>query len=199
MFAAITRASTSRPRAAAGQAFLALYSTVTGLARTNWRTSGKTPQSLITTEEDSADTDSSSTPSDSPHAVSHRRAPSKPPTPHQYKAHKLAMKERFPEGWSPPRRLSRAAMEGLRWLHAQDPETCTTPMLAQKFRISPEAVRRILKSKWEPSKEERERLLQKERVRRDEWIAKKREEENQTQTQLLMEREQGRKGLRTLA
>lgn len=98
------------------------------------------------------------------------------------------MKQAFPEGWAPPRKLSRAAMEGLRWLHAQDPETCTTPVLAQKFRISPEAVRRILKSKWEPSKEKRDRLLQREKEKREEWIAENRKEERKRQDFLLMNR-----------
>ncbi|KZT65299.1 hypothetical protein DAEQUDRAFT_643870, partial [Daedalea quercina L-15889] len=70
------------------------------------------------------------------------------------KAHRAAMKKAFPQGWSPPRKLSREAMDALRALHATDPEVFTTPLLASKFRISPEAVRRILKSKWEPTQEE---------------------------------------------
>lgn len=47
--------------------------------------------------------------------------------------------------WAPGRKLSRAAMDGLRMLHAHDPEVFSTPVLANKFQISPEAVRRILK------------------------------------------------------
>ncbi|KIP12108.1 hypothetical protein PHLGIDRAFT_82293, partial [Phlebiopsis gigantea 11061_1 CR5-6] len=79
------------------------------------------------------------------------------PTPIQYKAHRDAMKKNFPEGWAPPRKLSRQAMDGLRSLNAHDPDMFTTPVLAEKFKISPEAVRRILRSKWLPSKDERAR------------------------------------------
>ncbi|TCD63071.1 Required for respiratory growth protein 9 mitochondrial [Steccherinum ochraceum] len=169
--------------------YLAFYSTVAGLARTNWGTSGHAPQSLVAAEDDdhrpTHTTHSDSSPSP---LVSRRRAPPQGPTPHMARAHRETMKETFPEGWAPPRKLSRAAMDGLRWLHAQDPETCTTPVLAQKFRISPEAVRRILKSKWEPSKEKRDRLLQRERERREEWIAGNRQEERKKQDHLLMNR-----------
>ncbi|KAI0792386.1 hypothetical protein C8Q75DRAFT_692771, partial [Abortiporus biennis] len=68
--------------------------------------------------------------------------------------HRKTLKEAFPEGWNPPRKLSRDAMQGLRALHHHDPETFSTAVLAEKFKISPEAVRRILKSKWQPSKEQ---------------------------------------------
>jgi hypothetical protein len=84
--------------------------------------------------------------------------------PDEWKRHRDVLKESFPNGWSPPKRLSRAAMEGLRILHMQDPEVFTTPLLASKFRISPEAVRRILKSKWEPSRERRQELAERERM-----------------------------------
>jgi hypothetical protein len=45
-------------------------------------------------------------------------------------------------------------MDDLRSLHAQDPYAWSTPRLAERFRISPEAVRRILKSKWRPKPDE---------------------------------------------
>ena len=54
-------------------------------------------------------------------------------------------------------------MDGLRALHSHNPEQFTTPVLAAQFRISPEAVRRILKSKWQPSDEARAEMLAKER------------------------------------
>jgi len=73
------------------------------------------------------------------------------------------MKANFPEGWAPPHKLSRAAMDGLRALHAHDPDSFSTPILAEKFRVSPEAVRRILKSKWQPTKEQGDRMLERER------------------------------------
>lgn len=85
------------------------------------------------------------------------------PTPMRWAKHRASLKAKFPEGWAPPHKLSRAAMDGLRALHAHDPDTFATPVLADKFRISPEAVRRILRSKWEPTTEQRDRLLVRER------------------------------------
>lgn len=68
---------------------------------------------------------------------------------------KQALSEKFgPSGWAPRKRLSPDALEGIRALHAQYPEKYTTPELAQQFAVSPEAIRRILKSKWKPNEEE---------------------------------------------
>ncbi|KAK1226214.1 Required for respiratory growth protein 9 mitochondrial [Marasmius sp. AFHP31] len=89
----------------------------------------------------------------------HRRKPPKEPTPLEHKAHRASMKRTFPEGWNPPKKLSREAMEGLRELYHLDKEKFSTPVLAQKFKISPEAVRRILKSKWQPTEEKRRKLI----------------------------------------
>ncbi|KAF8155618.1 hypothetical protein B0H34DRAFT_620136, partial [Crassisporium funariophilum] len=85
----------------------------------------------------------------------HLRKPSGKPTPLEYKAHRETLRKEFPEGWAPPRKLSREAMDALRQLNRHDPEKFRTPVLAEKFKISPEAVRRILKSKWEPSLDKR--------------------------------------------
>ncbi|KAI0479227.1 hypothetical protein GGR56DRAFT_634038 [Xylariaceae sp. FL0804] len=69
---------------------------------------------------------------------------------------KDALKERFPEGWRPHKRLSPDALEGIRALHSQFPEQYTTETLAQQFAVSPDAIRRILRAKWQPSAEEEE-------------------------------------------
>ncbi len=61
-------------------------------------------------------------------------------------------------------------MDGLRHLHRFDPQTFSSPVLAEKFKISPEAVRRILKSKWEPTREKRIKLVERERDAREERI-----------------------------
>jgi hypothetical protein len=45
-------------------------------------------------------------------------------------------------------------MEGIRSLHEQDAEKYSTAVLADHFQVSPEAIRRILKSKWRPSEDE---------------------------------------------
>jgi len=78
----------------------------------------------------------------------------KPPQREAWQVHKEAMKKKFPDGWKPPKRLSPDALAGIRALHAQMPEVYTTAALAQSFEVSPEAIRRILKSKWSPNSEE---------------------------------------------
>jgi len=106
-----------------------------------------------------------------------RRPPDTPPTPEFAMKHRETMKKKFPEGWKPPQTISREAMEGLRALHAHDPERFTTPVLADKFKISPEAVRRILRSKWRPTPERGAKMVEKERRTRHEAIMRGRQEE----------------------
>lgn len=62
--------------------------------------------------------------------------------------------------WNPRKRVSPDTLSGIRALHASDPTTYTTPLLAQHFQISPDAVRRILKSKWQPSEQEVEKRME---------------------------------------
>ena len=70
---------------------------------------------------------------------------------------KNALKDKFGEqGWSPRKRLSPDALEGIRTLHSRYPATYSTPVLAEHFKVSPEAIRRILKSKWRPNEDEDE-------------------------------------------
>ncbi|EER39371.1 mitochondrion organization and biogenesis protein [Histoplasma capsulatum H143] len=66
---------------------------------------------------------------------------------------KRALKKKFPEGWNPRKRLHPDTLDTIRHLHQQDPATYSTPALAQEYKVSPEAIRRILKSKWRPSPE----------------------------------------------
>ncbi|KAI4118985.1 MAG: hypothetical protein LQ338_007338 [Usnochroma carphineum] len=72
-----------------------------------------------------------------------------------WQSQKTALKTKFScEGWAPRKRLSPDALEGIRALHTQFPNKYTTPVLADQFQVSPEAIRRILKSKWRPNEEE---------------------------------------------
>jgi len=71
-----------------------------------------------------------------------------------WKVQKVALKGKFPEGWQPRKKLSPDALAGIRALHAEFPKEYTTEVLADKFEVSPEAIRRILRSKWTPSPEE---------------------------------------------
>ncbi|KAF8221088.1 hypothetical protein L208DRAFT_1330192 [Tricholoma matsutake] len=114
----------------------------------------------------------------------HLRRPPDKSTPHEYKEHRVTMRRHFPDGWSPPRKLSREAMEGLRELHHFDPEKFNTPVLSEKFKISPEGVRRILKSRWAPSREKRIKLAEREREDRLEYIKLNRVRERMEARQL---------------
>ncbi|EAU89365.1 hypothetical protein CC1G_11061 [Coprinopsis cinerea okayama7 len=107
----------------------------------------------------------------------HARKPPSTSTPAEWRAHREAIKKRYPNGWAPTHKISREAMHSLRQLNKLDPEKFTTQVLAEKFSISPEAVRRILKSKWEPSKERKDKMVERERRIRKEKIMEKVEKE----------------------
>jgi len=79
---------------------------------------------------------------------------------------KEALKEKFPEGWAPRKKMSPDAMAGIRALHREFPDMYTTEVLAAKFEMSPEAIRRILKSKWE----EKDQTPDIEIERQDRWF-----------------------------
>lgn len=149
-------------------------SAVSSSARSKWRLAGLSPpQSILDDSDDPVDLSEDSdivngARPDTP--PSHRRIPPQKPTPTEYAKHHDAMKKEFPQGWNPPRKLSREAMDGLRELHHFDKATFTTPVLAEKFKISPEAVRRILKSKWEPSREQKAKYAQRDRANREQSI-----------------------------
>ncbi|KAI9819447.1 MAG: Required for respiratory growth protein 9 mitochondrial [Thelocarpon impressellum] len=91
------------------------------------------------------------------------RRPSAPPLPSRrsplpreaWQVQKAALTSKF-AAWAPRKRLSPDALAGIRALHAQYPDTYTTPVLAAQFEVSAEAIRRILKSRWRPSEAEEE-------------------------------------------
>ncbi|ODQ56356.1 hypothetical protein SAICODRAFT_48520, partial [Saitoella complicata NRRL Y-17804] len=75
-----------------------------------------------------------------------------------WKRQKFALLEKFgEEGWNPRKKLSPETMEGIRALHVQHPELFAINRLAELFKISPEAIRRILRSKWRPATEEEQK------------------------------------------
>lgn len=90
--------------------------------------------------------------------------PLKPKTkkPEGWQIQKTALQEKFKDGWNPVKKLSPDALEGIRHLHSIAPDKFTTPVLAEQFEVSPEAIRRILKSKWRASAAELE-------SRRERW------------------------------
>ncbi|KAK5119286.1 hypothetical protein LTR85_007642 [Meristemomyces frigidus] len=74
-----------------------------------------------------------------------------------WQVQKGALEHKFGEtGWQPRKRLSPDTLEGIRALHASDPAAYSTETLSEHFRVTPEAIRRILKSKWRPDDEETE-------------------------------------------
>lgn len=71
-----------------------------------------------------------------------------------WKRQLFALREKFHgQKWNPQKKLSRPAMEGVRYLKSISPEL-TNRDLASHFKISPESIRRILKSKFQPTAEE---------------------------------------------
>ncbi|KAG2068022.1 hypothetical protein BDR04DRAFT_1136146 [Suillus decipiens] len=161
---------------------LRYYSATNEPRKRDWRLAGHpTPLSLAEAEGETLDLNE-----DEPPPRRRKRAPVED-TPEEWKRHRLAIKEAFPQGWSPPRKLSREAMDGLRAMHMYDKRTFSTPVLAEKFKISPEAVRRILRSKWEPSREQRARFAERERRSREERKMQSRLEEKKQNMELISE------------
>ncbi|KAI1788630.1 hypothetical protein LXA43DRAFT_894187 [Ganoderma leucocontextum] len=212
MLAAALR-SVVPPKSPARYTLINLYTTVAQLTRKQWKTGAHpVPQSLAkNADEDEEDwpkplTEGFEHEHEHEHAEalsqpgvdepadtrprSHRPYPMKPefcPTPREHAAHRDAMKKNFPEGWAPPRKLSREAMDSLRHLHQMDPEAFSTPVLADRFHISPEAVRRILKGRWEPTREQKARMAERERVAREKKGEERRAEERRKHESLQRE------------
>ncbi|KAI1923969.1 Required for respiratory growth protein 9 mitochondrial [Ophidiomyces ophidiicola] len=92
-----------------------------------------------------------------PRSQARVEATPKPAKQEQWRIQKQALKKKFEDGWAPLKRLSPDAMDGVRELHRANPERFSTPVLAEHFKISPEAIRRILKSKWRPTEKESEK------------------------------------------
>ncbi|KAL4079629.1 hypothetical protein J3A83DRAFT_4086387 [Scleroderma citrinum] len=159
-----------------------LYSENAPPRRRNWRLEGHVPPPTLV-QQGVAELDLRE---DEP-PPRRRTRPDITVTPEHWKKHRDRIKEIFPEGWNPQRKLSREAMEALRALHTLDKEMFTTPLLASKFKISPEAVRRILRSKWEPSKEKRAKLAERERKDREDRVVRSRLEEKKKKIQILLE------------
>ncbi|KAK9470186.1 uncharacterized protein V1510DRAFT_423799 [Dipodascopsis tothii] len=68
----------------------------------------------------------------------------------QWKRQQYAVKEKIGgQAWSPRKKLSPDAIQGIRAFKKQFPEY-TAGDLAAYFHVSPEAMRRILKSNWTP-------------------------------------------------
>lgn len=83
--------------------------------------------------------------------------PTKKPKPELWQLQKAALQKKFKEGWNPPKKLSPDNMDMIRHLNSTKPEEWTTPALSEAFKVSPEAIRRILRSKWQPTEDGRKK------------------------------------------
>ncbi|KAL6948495.1 hypothetical protein ACO0QE_000961 [Hanseniaspora vineae] len=81
---------------------------------------------------------------------------------------KLALKSKF-EHWNPTKKLSRDEMDNVRLLKEKMPYLNNTD-IGNHFKISPEAVRRILKSRFSPKTERERQGLEDRWIRRGERI-----------------------------
>ncbi|KFH72764.1 hypothetical protein MVEG_03053 [Podila verticillata NRRL 6337] len=78
------------------------------------------------------------------------------PTP-LWQKHKIAIKEKMlGKTWNPQRKLSRQAMDEVRYLRKQFPEEWTAQKLADHFNVASESIVRILKTNFQPSPERAE-------------------------------------------
>ncbi|KAH8705687.1 hypothetical protein BGW36DRAFT_368014 [Talaromyces proteolyticus] len=87
--------------------------------------------------------------------------------PKDWQIQKAALEEKFQEGWRPLKKLSPDTLDTIRHLHSTKPDEWTTPALAEHYKVSPEAIRRILKSRWQPSEETRNKRQENWRKRHD--------------------------------
>jgi len=70
-----------------------------------------------------------------------------------WRVQKAALQKKFAMGWAPLKKLSPKAIDWVKEFHKSVPEL-TTEKLSEIFKVSPEAIRRILRSKWTPHPEE---------------------------------------------
>uniref|UniRef100_A0A1X7VVE1 Uncharacterized protein n=1 Tax=Amphimedon queenslandica TaxID=400682 RepID=A0A1X7VVE1_AMPQE len=84
--------------------------------------------------------------------------------------------EKPKQPWTPMKRLSRSQMDHLRMLYRDYPQEWTVDKLQVRFGISFSAVKRILRSKFEPSEEVKQRqdqkVMKQREKRREQFITK---------------------------
>lgn len=84
-----------------------------------------------------------------------------------------SIRKRYGE-WNPTHRLSRQQIQDIRNIKDKMPHMKTIE-LSNHFKISPEAIRRILKSNWIPSETEEERIRLRGEKRKEESLVHKKE------------------------
>ncbi|KAK6463539.1 hypothetical protein DFJ63DRAFT_312848 [Scheffersomyces coipomensis] len=76
-----------------------------------------------------------------------------------------SLKARYPI-WNPTKKLSRSVMEDIKTLKDKIPHLKTID-LANHFQISPESIRRILRSKWVPTEQEQKSIMERHQRRKE--------------------------------
>lgn len=72
----------------------------------------------------------------------------------EWKKQKLALYNKFNgQQWNPAKKLSRDEIEQVRMLRENFP-SMNAKEISEHFKVSPESIRRILKTKWKPTEEE---------------------------------------------
>ncbi|EFA81621.1 neugrin domain-containing protein [Heterostelium album PN500] len=66
--------------------------------------------------------------------------------------HKILIKEKY-GNWEPIKKLSRDQMSEIKRLHKEDPDIHTVESLVTQYRVSKEAIKRIIRSNWTPSED----------------------------------------------
>lgn len=89
----------------------------------------------------------------------------------EWKKRAIATKARY-GAWNPTHKLLRDQMANVRLLKEQAP-SMTTADLAGHFGVSPEAIRRILRSKWGPSEAAAERMDRRAAERKQQSVAQR--------------------------
>ncbi|KXN70566.1 hypothetical protein CONCODRAFT_78811 [Conidiobolus coronatus NRRL 28638] len=85
--------------------------------------------------------------------------------------HKEALKTKLAgDKWEPEKRLSRMAMDKIRFLHKELGDEFNVPKLSAEFKVSPESIRRILKSNYKPTQEVIERQESNRKSKRIEFV-----------------------------
>lgn len=94
---------------------------------------------------------------------------------HSHKSDNLATKKKLGP-WRPLKRLSRCKMDNMRYLRELQPDEWTHDKLSKMFGVSSSAVKRILRSRFDPSAEVEERQDKKaeqQRLKRKEQLSER--------------------------
>ncbi|ODV82246.1 uncharacterized protein CANTADRAFT_45976 [Suhomyces tanzawaensis NRRL Y-17324] len=97
----------------------------------------------------------------------------------EWEKREVSLKKRY-GNWNPTRKLSRQQISDIRNLSSQMPQLKTVDF-AKHYKISPEAVRRILSSSWIPKESEESKILERGEKRKTERRLEKQEIANEIQ------------------